>query len=110
MRRTVWSLLLVLLLPLMLSTAWAMHTAQPSPPAAHCHEASAQPSAQVDSHTTPTTHTPQDKGHALCAQGDAHHCCAVGFGIGMEPLLQALPQAPPASQPAQHLAQSEPAP
>jgi hypothetical protein len=95
MRRTVWSLLLVLLLQLMLGTAWAMHRAQASKPAAHCHETSAQPSAQVDAQTT---HATQGKVHSPCAQGDAHHCCAVGFGIGIQPMLPSLPQTPPASQ------------
>lgn len=97
MHRTIWTLLLALLLQLGVGSAWAVRL----PTAAACHEAVATVTADVhthhaahplgnadhrDAHPTPTG-TP----HAT----DSHHCCVVGLGVGAQPQWVPLPHPAP---------------
>ncbi len=88
-------MLVVLLLQLGMGSAWA----------------AVRPQAEAASHAVPsaqTQHAPSCHGQAQTTtdqasnalslhaqQGDSHHCCAVGLGVGVQPALPALPHAPP---------------
>ena len=101
MRRTVWTLLLALLLQLLAGSVWAWRAAPTPGHAPSCHDMML--SAAADSHmmhATPaaTDLGATDKAHPVPTQADSHHCCAVGLGVGAQPLLQPLPQAAPTSQ------------
>ena len=107
MRPTLWTLLFALLLQLLAGSAWAWRSAPASAPAgqlqathvqamqlqaAHCHDTVAP---QASTHDTP--HAP-GHAHGGSAPPDSHHCCAIGLGPTVQPLLQSLPQAPPTGQ------------
>lgn len=98
-RRTLWTLILALLLQWLAGSAWAWRVPQASPALAHCHEvvhALPQADMQHAPTDTNTTHTP----HPVSAQADSHHCCAVGLGMGQAlPALPPLPHAPPGCRP-----------
>ena len=101
--RTVWTLLLALLLQLLLGSAWAMRSAHPVSQAGHCHEVVALPSPAPDAHHG---HAAKDKAPTFLQQADGHHCCAVGLGQGVQPWLQPLPSSAPASQHGTWISQS----
>ena len=89
MRQTVWTLLFALLLQLLAGSAWAWRGAQATEHSAHCHDTAVQAASGTDTHHT--------AGKALSgsSQPDSHHCCAVGLGLGLAPMLAPLPQAAP---------------
>lgn len=91
MRHTLWTLLFALLLQLVPGSVWAL--AQTSGHPVHCHETVTE-STSVGMHHA---NAQQDKAHPASLQADGHHCCAVGLGVGVQALLQPLPQAAPAS-------------
>ena len=101
MRHTVWTLLLALLLQLLAGSAWAWRAAPTQGHVPTCHDVVA--AAGADSHmaqaslaaTVPGTTDPT---HLVSTHADSHHCCAVGLGVGKQPLLRPLPQAAPTSQ------------
>ena len=91
MRRTVWILLFTLLMQLVSASAWTMPAPESASHPAHGHETVAQDG------TTTATH-PQDSAQTSHRHTDnSHHCCAVGLGTGVQPLLAPLPQAAPTS-------------
>ena len=103
MRQTVWTLLLVMLLQLVLGSAWAMHNAQPHGQASHCHEVVAIERAAHDAHHPQTA---PEKVKASSIQGDSHHCCAIGLGVGLQTRLAPLPQAVPCGMHGSWISQS----
>ena len=111
MRRTVWTLLTAWLLQLLLaSSGWALasaahaHTTANAVAAPACHgiDVSGLPQAPAaarasahDAHAThsaPVHHSGNSTTHH---SADSHHCCAVGLGLGLAPVLAPLPQAAP---------------
>jgi hypothetical protein len=87
MHRTLWTLILALLLQLLAGNSWAAFDSRPSAehhanPALHCHE--------------PVTHD-DAAGQTGSVQVGTHHCCAVGVGVAVQVQLPALPQAQPIS-------------
>ena len=93
MRRTVWTLLIALLLQLLAGSAWALRSPHSGHAPATCHEALPHEAAPADAHPPSG-----DTKHAATLQHDSHHCCAVGLGAGMPVLLQPLPQSAPSSR------------
>ena len=95
MRRTAWILLMSLLLQLLAGSAWAWRATQASGTspahATHCHVTAAEAAGDSNNHPAPKTAA------AAWAQADSHHCCAVGLGSPVQPMLQPLPQTTPAS-------------
>ena len=60
------------------------------------HGAQQPPSAQTDGQADkPAAHSQHTS--PLPASADSHHCCAVGLGLGLAPLLAPLPQGAPHS-------------
>jgi len=94
-RRAIWPLVFALLLQWLMASAWAMRGAPATGLASACHEAAVIQIADVEQHHA---HAAQGKAPNHTAQTDSHHCCAVGFGANVQPLLPLLPQAIPASQ------------
>jgi len=114
MRRTVWTLLMAWLLQLLLaSSGWALasaahaHTTANAVAAPACHgigvsglpqaPAAARASAH-DAHAThsaPAHHSGNSTNSTTHHSADSHHCCAVGLGLGLAPMLAPLPQAAP---------------
>ena len=107
MRPTLWTLLLALLLQLLAGNAWAWrnttasghgeplqtrHVQSMQRQAAHCHDTFAPQASPHDHHHAP------DQAPGGSAPSDNHHCCAIGLAPAVQPLLQSLPHAPPASQ------------
>ena len=91
MRRTVWTLLIALLLQLVAGSAWAFRDSQHHAMATHCHD-----TVQSAGPSKPNTAANQTSQGA--AQPDTHHCCAVGLGSDNTLQLPPLPQATPTSQ------------
>ena len=95
MRRTVWPLLIALLLQLA-GSAWAWRGPQASGAseehAAHCHGSAAAQAGVSDTHHAPKAPA------AAGLQADSHHCCAIGLGSHVQPQVLPLPQATPASR------------
>lgn len=84
MQRTLWTLILALLLQLMAGSSWALVDARvadgrDASPAHHCHEQMAH----------------DDAAGQGSAQVSNHHCCAMGIGVGVQVLIPVLPQAQP---------------
>ena len=101
MHRTVWTLLLALLLQLLAGSAWAWRTAPVQGQAPSCHDVVAAAGADSHmAHASPAASAPgvTDNTHPVSMQTDSHHCCAVGLGVGVQALLLPLPQAAPTSQ------------
>ena len=87
MHRTLWTLILALLLQLMAGSSWAVRDERPNDEhhtstAHHCHE----PVANDDL-----------AGQTSNAQVSTHHCCAVGVGVAVQVQMPVLPQAQPIS-------------
>ena len=85
MHRTLWTLILALLLQLMAGSSWAALDGRPSDEhyastAHHCHEPVANDQAA---------------GQTSNAQVSTHHCCAVGVGVAVQVQMPVLPQAQP---------------
>ena len=96
MRRTVWTLVVALLLQLVASSAWALRGPHSPGPTGHCHASvAAGPAVQAPetAHTLPAP----DAASTPSLQIDSHHCCAVGLGLGLPVLPPPLPQASPHS-------------
>ena len=91
MHRIVWTLLLALLLQLLAGSAWALRGAQATEHSAHCHDSVVQVTTSSD------THHSAGQTQTGSVQSDSHHCCAVGLGTVVQPVLSSLPQARPAS-------------
>ncbi len=95
--RTVWTLLLAMLLQLLAGSAWAWRVPTAAAPVIHCHDMAADASLADAPHMASaqdTAHPSPQAGH----HADSHHCCAVGIGTGMPSQLLPLPQAVPCSQ------------
>ena len=97
MRRTVWTLLIAVLLQLLVGNAWAWRAAQAQGHASHgttvhCHGQAAPQAPSAD--TQHATELPS----SASMQGDSHHCCAVGLGLDVAVWPSPLPQAPPLAQ------------
>jgi hypothetical protein len=87
MHRTIWTLILALLLQLLAGSSWASSDSRSSDEhlastALHCHE--------------PVMHD-EAASQTGSVQVSAHHCCAVGVGVAVQVQLPALPQAQPIS-------------
>lgn len=87
MHRTLWTLILALLLQLMAGSSWAVLDERHSDEhyastAHHCHEPVANDQAA---------------GQNGNAQVNTHHCCAVGVGVAVQLQMPAQPQAQPTS-------------
>jgi len=72
-----------------------------TPSAVHTHgeqdaHAVAQPSGGPGDHGSELAHAGLHS-HSPHSGGEGHHCCAVGLGLGVPPLLSPLPQAAPRS-------------
>ena len=117
MRRTVWTLLTAWLLQLLLaSSGWALASAAPAHTTANlvaapaCHGIGVSelplPSAEArasahDAHAThqaPVHHSNNSTSSTVHHSADSHHCCAVGLGLGLAPVLAPLPQAAPVGE------------
>lgn len=90
--RTVWTLLVALLLQLAGPSVWALHSPASSPASGHCHERVVHDTPATDADQT--SHPKQTAG----VQADSHHCCAVGLALGLTATVQALPQTAPQSR------------
>ena len=111
MRRTVWTLLTAWLLQLLLaSSGWALasaahaHTTANAVAAPACHgiDVSGLPQAPAaarasahDAHATHSAPAHPSTNSTTHHSADSHHCCAVGLGLGLAPVLAPLPQAAP---------------
>ena len=85
MHRTLWTLILALLLQLMAGSSWAALDGRssgehPANTSLHCHE----PVSRDDA-----------PGQSSNAQVSTHHCCAVGVGVAVQVQMPVLPQAEP---------------
>ncbi len=79
MHRTLWTLILALALQLLAGSSWALPLPAHETTVAHCHEVA----------------MPDDSGQLHGPVADSHHCCAVGVGVGVQPLLPTLSQRSP---------------
>ena len=95
--RTVWTLLLAMLLQLLAGSAWAWRMPTAAAPVMHCHDMAADASLADAPHMASaqdTAHPSPQAGH----HADSHHCCAVGLGTALPSLVQPLPTSTPARQ------------
>lgn len=86
MHRTLWTLILVMLLQLTAGSSWAVVDSRAADgrdasPAHHCHEQMVHDDAAGQTN----------------AKVSSHHCCAVGIGVEVQVLIPTLPQAQPIS-------------
>ena len=98
MRRTVWTLLMALLLQLLAGSAWAWRAAQAhshtphGTAVVHCHGVAEPPTSATD------TQRSAEPISGASMQADSHHCCAVGLALDVAVWPSPLPQAPPLGQ------------
>jgi len=90
MRKTVWTLLIALLLQWLAGSAWALGSAQAGGPAPQCHESVLAVSASMH-------HGDDEDTHTVHTQHSGHHCCVTGLGTGLSLLVLALPKSSPTS-------------
>lgn len=93
-RHAIWPLVFVLLSQWFMGSAWAMRGVPATGLASACHEVAVSQISDLEQHHAPAA---QGKAPTHTAQADSHHCCAVGLGAAVQPLLLPLPHAIPAS-------------
>ena len=93
-RNAIWPLVFVLLLQWFMGSAWAMRGVPATGHASACHETAV---IQISDFEQNSAHAGQGKDPTHTAQTDSHHCCVVGSGAALQPLLLPLPHALPAS-------------